>query len=357
MARRALLVGINDYRGVVDLNGCHNDVNNMRNILKTYLGFTNNDIRVVLDSRATKEGILYRLNYMVDKARPGDFMVFHFSGHGSQIRDRNGDELEDSLDEILCPWDMDWDGTFILDDDLYEIFKKIPQGAILEVFLDCCHSGTATRDLELGRPEELGPEHPVRPRFLPPPPDILFRYEGEEDILGPPRGFNSINRSGTRSTINHILWSGCHSDQTSADAYINGTYNGAFTYFFCKHMRDTGGNISRRNLLERIKNSLRYTGYSQVPQLECMDEQSIEAHPLQFPPPDEERRMLYLTTPYLKGNDVKKLQRALKNAGYDIYADGVFGPHTYSVVKKFQNDNDLMVDGVVGPAVYQALFG
>jgi len=95
MAQRALLVGINDYRGISDLRGCLNDVTNLRNILKTYVGFSNRDIGVLVEDRATKDNILYRLKWMVKKAKPGDFLVFHFSGHGSQIRDRDGDELRD----------------------------------------------------------------------------------------------------------------------------------------------------------------------------------------------------------------------------------------------------------------------
>jgi metacaspase-1 len=264
MAKRALLVGINDYQGISDLRGCINDVTNMRNILKTYLGFTNRDIRVLVDKRATKEQILYRLNWMVKSAKPGDFLVFHFSGHGSQVLDRDGDELRDHMDELICPWDMNWDNGFITDDDLNAIFKKIPKNVLLEVFLDSCHSGTGLRDVALGRPAELGPQNPILVRFLPPPMDIQCRYEGEEEDLKATRGFSSKDRS----TRHHILWAGCKDNQTSADAYINGDYNGAFSFYFCKHVRDAGGRISRRGLMTRIRNSLRHNGYSQIPQLE-----------------------------------------------------------------------------------------
>lgn len=362
MARRALLVGINDYRGIGDLRGCKNDVLNYRTILKTYLGFTNNDIRVVFDDRATKAGILHRLEYMVDVAEPGDFMVFQFSGHGSQIRDRDGDELEDGLDELLCPHDMNWDGTFILDDDLDRIFRRVPEGAHLEVFLDSCHSGTATRSADLGRPRELGPENPVLSRFLPPPLDIEMRAEGEEMELGPPRGFMTANRSGVRSTQNHVLWSGCMANQESADAPMGGAYYGAFSYFFTKHMRETGGNISRRNLLERIRNSLKRYGFWQIPQLVCPTEAAFEQHPLQFPMDEPDaggtpRRMLRLTSPYMRGEDVREVQAALARAGYRISADGVFGPHSRRIVMQYQRDKGLMVDGIVGNQVYDALFG
>ncbi|QTA82199.1 Putative peptidoglycan binding domain-containing protein [Desulfonema limicola] len=358
MARRALLVGINDYKGVSDLRGCHNDVGNMRNILKEYLGFSNNDIRVVIDSRATKEAILYRLEYMVSKARPGDFMVFHFSGHGSRIRDRNGDELEDGMDELLCPWDINWDNGFILDDDLNLIFSRIPQGALLEVFLDCCHSGTgldlvssSARSAASGNSSSS-----FQSRYLQPPPDIRYRFEGEEDQLCSTRGFTQGNRSGTRSTVNHILWAGCSADQESADANINGSYNGAFTYYFCKHMRETGGNISRRNLLERIKNSLKYNRLPQIPQLECTNPASYENNPLQYPCYDNAAtRTLFLTTPYMRGEDVKNIQSALAKAGYRVTPDGVFGPHTFAIIKQYQKDNNLKIDGIAGPELYKRL--
>lgn len=357
MARRALLVGINDYRGISDLRGCINDVTNMRNILKTYLGFTNSEIRAVTDNRATKRGIMERLEYMAAKARPGDFMVFHFSGHGSRIRDRNGDELEDHLDELLCPWDMDWDGNFILDDDLDRVFKRIPDGALLEVILDCCHSGTGTRSIGLTPPAECGEEAYRKSRFLPPPDDIQLRHEGETESLGDTRGFQTVNRSGSRSTGNHVLWAGCHANQESADAYINGSYNGAFSYHFCKHMRETGGNITRSELIQRVRDSLRFQGYPQVPQLECMNSAAYDSHPFQFLGREPERRMLYLTTPYMRGNDVRELQEALKRAGYAVTPDGVFGPNTRRIVQQFQAENNLIVDGVAGSQVYGVLFG
>jgi metacaspase-1 len=100
---------------------------------------------------------------------------------------------------------------------------------------------------------------------LPPPVDIVSRFEGEEDEMKPAKGFTPINRG----IVHHILWSGCLDYQTSADAFITGSYNGAFTYFFCNHMRETQGRISRKNLLKRIRQSLRHYGYSQVPDLEA----------------------------------------------------------------------------------------
>ncbi len=269
MAKKAVIAGINDYRGISDLSGCINDVTNMRDILRNYLRFSNEEIRVVTDSRATRGGILSRLKWLVNGAKPGDFLIFHYSGHGSQIRDRNGDEIVDGMDELICPYDFDWDGTYITDDHLNDIFKTLPKGVLLEVFLDSCHSGTGIKDIAFGRPDDLGPvngsTNASRDRYLSPPIDVACRHEGEEDELKQVRLFEGV----LTEQVHHVLWSGCRADQTSADAYIDGAYNGAFTYYFCHHMRRSNGQLNRTELLSRIRSSLNHGGYSQVPQLEA----------------------------------------------------------------------------------------
>jgi len=261
MANKALLVGMNKYKiAGADLQGCVNDVTNIRDILIKYLGFKVKEIRALVDARATKKGIMDRLEWLVKGAQSGDRLLFHFSGHGSQIRDRDGDELKDHLDEILCPHDMDWDGTYIVDDDLKAVFAGLPKGVNLEVLLDCCHSGTGTR--EAAAMAAFSAEQAIRPRFLQPPIDILCRQMDEDD-LPLTRMVRAANPT------NHVLFSGCRDNQTSADAYIKGTYNGAFTYYFCKNLRDAQGSLSRSDLLKRLRASLKYEGYEQVPQLEC----------------------------------------------------------------------------------------
>jgi metacaspase-1 len=265
MAKKALLVGVNTYRlPGCNLQGCVNDVTNVRDILLKYFGFTVKEIRVLTNSRATREGILSRLEWLVKDAQAGDRLLFHFSGHGSQIRDREGDELKDQLDELICPHDMDWDGTYIVDDEMKAMCAGLPKGVHLEVLLDCCHSGTGTREApDLFRPSGTSMvKEGWQERFLPPPMDILCRQMDEDD-LPIVRFLKSDNPA------NPVLFSGCRDNQTSADAFISGSYNGAFTYYFCKHVRTTQGRISRADLLKRLRSSLRYEGYDQVPQLEC----------------------------------------------------------------------------------------
>lgn len=271
--KKALLAGINKYKmSGCDLKGCINDVLNMREILKTHFGFTNNDIRVITDDRVTKKELIARLNWLTTNVKANDTIVFHYSGHGSQIRARKGDlsELSDGMNELICTYDMDWNGTYILDDELHDIFSKVPKTAKCEVFLDCCHSGTGLREaLFGGRPEELGPigqrQGKGVAKFISPPIDVLCRVEGEEKELTKASFTNPIDE------VNAILWAGCRSDQTSADAYIEGKFNGAFTFALTKSLREAG-KIPRKTLIENMQKYLSSNGYDQIPQLECSEE-------------------------------------------------------------------------------------
>jgi chitosanase len=70
------------------------------------------------------------------------------------------------------------------------------------------------------------------------------------------------------------------------------------------------------------------------------------------PPPPP---ILHLTSPYMRGEEVRKVQEALNTNGFSNSRDGVYGPFTEALVKRFQDSHGLRVDGVVGPAVRAAL--
>ncbi len=212
----ALIVGINKYAPELDadLNGCVNDAEAMRTLLIDHYNFKAEDIRVLTDERATKANIVNRLNWLMSIAKSGDELVFHYSGHGTQIVDRNGDEVNDMLDEMLCPHDLDWDDP-LTDDLIGLIFSALPEDVNLTFICDACHSGTMSRELTQN-------PHKKSPRFIVPPFDIRARSLNRGDF--------KINKIG-RSTIDqkHVLLSGCRDDQWSADAYIDGKWQGALT--------------------------------------------------------------------------------------------------------------------------------
>lgn len=67
------------------------------------------------------------------------------------------------------------------------------------------------------------------------------------------------------------------------------------------------------------------------------------------------RRVLYLTSPNLQGEDVLMAQTALLRKGAGVVADGLFGPATETAVKRFQQTNGLLADGVIGPQTWDLL--
>jgi len=168
--KKALLVGLNRYKPELnaDLKGCVNDVENIRTLIVNKFGFDPENIRVIIDDRATRRAIINRLNWLINCSIAGDELLFHYSGHGSQVRDRNGDELDDKLDEILCPYDLDWNNP-LTDDVLARRLKDLPKGVNFTMICDSCHSGTMTRSTRLGNP------HGELARFIMPPFDIRAR--------------------------------------------------------------------------------------------------------------------------------------------------------------------------------------
>lgn len=266
-----MLVGIDEYArsDIPSLRGCVNDVALVRMLLKEHLGVPNEDIRVVVNQRATKENILLRLGATVDSAAPGDVVVFYFSGHGSQIRDRDGDELTDALDELICPYDMDWDrGTYLLDDDLDALFASLPPGILLEAFFDCCFWGADARGLE-PTPKPTVLRRDVR--YLPPPFDIAARAEGEERIdIHQLRACESF-------TERNVLWGASQEGQPAAEDYMDGRPNGIFTYWGCRfiaeHIEQVARlNYTREQLLEDVRAYLHTLGYAQTPELSAPGE-------------------------------------------------------------------------------------
>ena len=275
--KKALLVGINRYPDPNnELKGCVNDVRQMAETLKSRYGFPGDgNMRILTDARATTRAILDGLAWLTAGASPGDSLVFHYSGHGSQVPDLHFDETTDRLDEILCPYDLDWDHP-LTDDDLAAACADVPRGALLTVILDCCHSGTGLRDF--ARPCGIPPsDAPYRRRFLPFP----EAHDDGQHLDRRPRQRNPGrpcpprhlaihgHRFGVSVTrTNAVLIAACRDDQTSADAWIDGGYHGAHTFYLCRTMSTGPRDLTFRALVSATGTALSRAGFDQVPQLE-----------------------------------------------------------------------------------------
>ena len=261
--RTALLVGIN-YRGTADeLNGCYNDVVNVATYLRTVLGYAPTAITMLTDGNRgsafpasvapTRQNIIAGLSALVAGMVAGDEAVFHYSGHGTLIRDRNGDEAS-GLDSCLCP--LDYAGAGVVTDDEIRtlLVNRVPRGARLYVILDCCHNGTGC--------------------------DIRYKYEDFSILLRPPsartpplwrtqqKAFVQGKYTDTAGEVYMI--SGCRDEQTSADAYINNAFAGALTYAIFAILRTNQASIrtySWSTLLRDLRYFMRVNRYDQIPQI------------------------------------------------------------------------------------------
>jgi hypothetical protein len=263
--RIALCVGINQFKNFPQaaLQGCVADADSMSALLQKFLGFSTNDIMLLKDANATKSAIMDKLKGMVAgaKAKKYSYLVFSMSSHGTRVPDLDGDEKADHQDEAFCPHDLaqagnQWDRNHIIvDDELRDLFIQLPRNVLLEVYLDTCHSGTGLKEIDLMLDR--------KPRYLPPPTVKAFHQIQGTRFRGVTAAMHE------KGIVHHILWAACRDDQTSADAHIAGGWHGAFTYYFCQEVTKCGNQLSRADILTKVRKDLASAGYSQVPQLEC----------------------------------------------------------------------------------------
>jgi hypothetical protein len=109
--KRGLLVGINYPGTKAELKGCHHDVDRMCRCLVDRFCFDEDDIRVLVDAdpsepQPTGANIRRALAGLVDDACPGDFLFFHYSGHGTRLPVETGQNDDTGYDECIVPCDM-----------------------------------------------------------------------------------------------------------------------------------------------------------------------------------------------------------------------------------------------------------
>ena len=268
MAKRALLIGINKYQiPGADLRGCVNDVKDLSAALIEFHGFKKKDIKVLLDGAATQKAMEAGIKSLLRGAKKGDVLVLHYSGHGSNVPDddKNKDEA-DGRDEILCPTDLNWDKP-MRDDWLRTMFDSLPAGVSFTTIMDCCHSGTNTRAIQ-------PPDVKVKQRYLPSPWGLAASESGRSLPRKVTSGLRRSSRStrGARDIVNaelpEVLITGCRDTQTSADAFINGRFNGALTFALVEAIRKSKGRLTYRELHDRASAVLKAKKFEQVPQLE-----------------------------------------------------------------------------------------
>lgn len=149
----ALLVGIDKYLNPVPpLNGCVNDIIAIKEYLEGRVATDGYELRIrtLLNQDATRQAIIDGFLQHLCHAQTNDVVLFYYSGHGSQEQaPQEFWHLEpDRLDETLVCYDSRHAGGWDLADK--ELAKLIAEVAAkdphITIILDCCHSGSGTRN-------------------------------------------------------------------------------------------------------------------------------------------------------------------------------------------------------------------
>ncbi|KAJ5525097.1 hypothetical protein N7513_010218 [Penicillium frequentans] len=286
--RKALLIGINYFGQKGQLRGCINDVKNMSAYLNQNFGYAREDMVILTDdqqnpmSQPTKANILRAMHWLVKDAQPNDSLFFHYSGHGGQTPDLDGDE-EDGNDEVVYPVDFRVAGH-IVDDEMHRIMvQSLRPGVRLTAIFDSCHSGSAL-DLPYiystsGILKEPNLAKEAGQGLL----GVVSAYARGDmgSMMSTAMGFikkatkgdevYERNKQTKTSPADVIMWSGSKDDQTSQDAQIAGQATGAMSWAFIAALRKNPQQ-SYVQLLNSIRDELA-DKYTQKPQLSC-------SHPL-----------------------------------------------------------------------------
>jgi metacaspase-1 len=205
------------------LEACVNDAEDMAKLAAAQ-GFS--VMGVLKDAAGTRQAVKDSFALAAAQLQPGDIFFFSYSGHGAFVPDENGDEIENSdpnavepdlKDETWCLYD-----GMLVDDEVYLMWQQFQPGVRIFVLLDCCHSGTAIRNMQLGNP--AGPVK--RGKTLS---DALVKktwmtnrsfYKDISDATAGAKAEALAGKLGCTVT----LISGCQDNQVSIDDWPNGVF-------------------------------------------------------------------------------------------------------------------------------------
>ncbi|ODG96543.1 peptidase C14 [Nostoc sp. KVJ20] len=143
----ALLIGINQYPKIPALSGCLTDVELQRELLIHRFGFQGSDILTLTEEEASREFIEAAfLDHLGKQAKPGDVVVFHFSGYGSRVKLETSPE---TMQNALVPANGSTESqnekivNYILEETLLLLLRSLPTDRVTAV-LDTSYDAPST---------------------------------------------------------------------------------------------------------------------------------------------------------------------------------------------------------------------
>ncbi len=247
-----LVIGIDEYANVPDLQGAVNDAHDIADALAG-IGA---EVTLLLDGAATRAAIFEAWEAVAAKIEPGDRLVVSYAGHGSYEPEYIIGSEEDGRDEnfLLAGFSFQGAGAAerIRDDELAALIALTPQAEV--VFLaDSCHSGTVSRNVTpvLGYRYVIGGKLSDDP--LPPPPPRVSASEGKDDVA--------------------LFLAAVDESEKVPEFLIDGKPRGALSYSFARGLRgeadaDANGAVTKDELATYVRRSVRSISQGlQAPQI------------------------------------------------------------------------------------------
>lgn len=237
----ALLVGIDQYASssIPALHGCVNDVDAMEQMLRDRFGVQQANILKLTNQEATHQRIkdAFRTHLIgsgsawsaATQDQPSPAFLFHFSGHGSRAFDPTGAE-PDQCDETIVPYDSRLANIYDIKDwELGQLLNELTTlSHNVTVILDCCHSGSGTRDMK---------DNILAVRSC--PPDLRPQPRHRSPIAtAQTRG--ALSTSGWMQAENYVLLAACHDAELANEMVVKegegNRHHGVLSYFLIQEL-------------------------------------------------------------------------------------------------------------------------
>lgn len=250
----ALIVAIDNYPNPNHcLNGCRNDASAFAEYLAEYSqanGLTYREKRL-FDADATRQAIMDNFNHY-KMAKDEDVCVLYYSGHGSQMAaaPEFWDEEDGKSETLVCYDSRTPTGRDMIDKELATLIwlaTKDRDGHFLAV-MDCCHSGSNTRDPQNVKERKTREDSPFKPRDT-------SAFFGKEH-------WNKSQPPSSR----HVHLAAAKADETAKELKIEDKQRGAFTYNLIKALKETGATVSYQELMARVSQRVTNLVEKQNPQ-------------------------------------------------------------------------------------------
>jgi hypothetical protein len=202
------------------LVACEADAEDMAAIAKAKK-FT---VKTLMTNKATRKAVLDELGRAAKTLKAGDIFFLTYSGHGGQLPDKNGDEIDDHQDETWCLFDGE-----LVDDELNDAYAKFAKGVRVLVLSDSCHSGTVTKMAYYRSTPKTLPgttdEEVTRYRVMPDA-VALKTYRQNKAFYDPILSNVKTRDARAQVQASVLLISGCQDNQLSGDGAFNGVFTG-----------------------------------------------------------------------------------------------------------------------------------